>query len=259
MENRPLRIAVIGAGNVASHLAPALRSAGCEIVSVSSLSGSSHGLAKRLNCREVAVKNISPDVDAVLIAVKDSAVATVAAELPPADYLVMHTSGSIPLETLSSIHRRAAVFYPLQTFSRDVPVNIREVPFFTEASDGDCLATVDAIARRITDCVYHADSSQRRHLHLAGVLSSNFPIYLLELAGKTLAEAGFPLEVVKPLVKATVDKAFAVGPHDALTGPARRGDIGVVNSQASMLAGDEKDIYLKISKAIIKEYHSEQN
>lgn len=259
MENRPLRIAVIGAGNVASHLAPALQRAGCEIVSVSSRSGSSHGLAKRLGSQEMAVKDITPDADIVLIAVKDSAVATVASELPAADYLVMHTSGSVPLETLSSLHRRAAVFYPLQTFSRDVPVNIREVPFFTEASDGECLAMVDALARRISDTVYHADSSQRRYLHLAGVLSSNFPIYLLELAGKTLAEAGFPLDVVKPLVKATVDKAFAVGPHDAITGPARRGDISVVNSQASMLRDDEKDIYLKISNAITKEYNSEQN
>ncbi len=254
-----MKIAVIGAGNVASHLAPALKAAGCEIVSVSSRSDSARRLAATLGCSCFAVKDIRPDVDAVLIAVKDSAVESVAAELPPAGYLVMHTSGSIPLGALSAFHRRAAVFYPLQTFSRDVPVDISEVPFFTEATDSYCLAEVDALAASISRSVYHADSLQRRHLHLAGVLSSNFPIYLLQLAGKTLAEAGFPLDVVKPLVNATVDKAFVVGPRNALTGPARRGDTAVVNSLASMLEGDEREIYLKISQAITKEYHSEQD
>lgn len=147
------------------------------------------------------------------------------------------------------------MLYPLQTFSRDVEVNVADVPFFTEATGADVLASVDDLAHLLSRHVYHADSEQRKSLHVAGVLTSNFPIYLLEIARQALAKAGYPLDVVAPLARVSIEKAFAVGPRDALTGPARRGDVAVTELQARSLPPMHRAIYEAITQAIFKDYH----
>lgn len=252
-----MRAAVIGAGNVATHLALGLDRAGADIVAVCSRGAENAArLADRVGAAVCTCPaDIPADVDFVLIAVSDSSVSEVAARLPKTSGVVAHTSGSVPLERLSEHHARAAVLYPLQTFSRDVPVNLAEVPFFTEAADETVLESVDRVARMLSEHVYHADSPRRARLHVAGVLSSNFTVYLLEECRKVLAAAGFPLDVVRPLVEATMAKTFAVGPREAMTGPARRGDVAVVERQAGMLEGVPAEIYRLISKQIFGMYH----
>lgn len=132
-----------------------------------------------------------------------------------------------------------------------MPVDLSEVPFFTEASTEAALAVADGLASVLSEHVVHADASRRRALHIAGVLSCNFPNYLLECAGKVLADAGFGLDVVAPLVRTTIAKAFDVGPHDAQTGPARRGDIEVLRAQAASLPDDMAEIYRALSRSIM--------
>lgn len=252
------RIVLIGAGNVATRLGLALAAAGHEIAGVCSRgSQSGRDLAARLSCPVIeSVADVPAGCDMVLIATSDAAVVGVAAALPPGDYLVAHTSGSIPIEAISRHHRRAAVLYPLQTFSKDVEVDVAQVPFFTEASDAASWQAVDDIARSVSRTVSHADSAVRGRLHVAGVLSCNFPVYLLDITRRVLADAGLPLDVVEPLVRATVSKTFGVGPLKAMTGPARRGDIAVVKRQLDSLPLEiDRDIYRAISQAILKEFH----
>lgn len=255
------RIAIVGAGNVATHLAMALRNGGADIISVSSANPAhASALAARVDSVAVPVRDINPDADFVLIAVADRAVAPVSAQLPEIKGIVAHTSGSVPLEALSARHKQAAVVYPLQTFSREVPLDVSQVPFFTEASDAATLATADALVGLMSAHIYHADSQSRRALHLAGVLTSNFPIHLMQIAERALQSKGFPLEVVKPLMEVTLAKAFAVGPEKALTGPARRGDRRVVELQESMLRNpDDARIYHDITTAILNEYSNEHD
>lgn len=249
------RISIVGAGNVATRLALAFRRAGCTIATVAARTPqSAAALAARVDAEPVAVDDTDTEADIVVIAVSDRAVADVAARLRSGSALLAHTSGSTPLSDVARHWPRAAVLYPLQTFSRDVEVDIARVPFFTEATCAADLEAVDAIARLLSANVYHADSRQRSALHVAGVLTSNFPVYLLEVARQKLAEAGFPLEVVHPLAEATIAKAFAVGPLDALTGPARRGDTAVTCAHAESLTGDAKKVYETITEAITRLY-----
>lgn len=253
--HRGLRISVIGAGNVATHLAKAFHTSGAEIATVAARTiESARMLATQTGARAVTVNDSDADVDFIIIAVSDKAVAEIAPLIPHSRAIVMHTSGSVPLEVLTSNGLNGGVLYPLQTFSRDVPVNLSEVPFFTEAINPEVLAQIDILARTISDHIYHADSVKRRSLHVAGVLTSNFPVYLLEVAQRVLEKAGFPLDVVKPLAEATLHKAFAIGPHDALTGPARRGDIEVTRLQALSLEGNDRIIYETITNAILDHY-----
>lgn len=253
------KTALIGAGNVATRLGLRLKEIGYNLTGVCSRGESSRILAEKLGCaRFQNPVQIPDDVDMVIIATSDTSVSEVAKNLPEIKGIVAHTSGSIPLEALSGCHARAAVLYPLQTFSKDVDVNIGEVPFFIEATDNATLNTVRAVALTLSPKVMEADSAIRSYLHVAGVLSSNFPIYLLEITKRVLGEVNLPLDTVKPLVEATISKAFNIGPEAAMTGPARRGDISVIKKQLSSFdEGIDKQVYEVISKAILNEFHPE--
>lgn len=251
----PKRIVIIGSGNVATHLSAGLEKAGCHIVQVCSRdAGHAARLASRLNgCHPVSMlEGIDTSADLYLIAVSDSAVSHVASAMPHVGGLVAHTSGSVPLETLSSASDRTAVLYPLQTFSREVGVDLDEVPFFTEAVGPESLYEADGYARMLSSHVYHADSTQRKTLHIAGVLSCNFVNYLWDCTTEVLARDGYGFEIVAPLIKATLRKAIDYGPHDSQTGPAMRCDIEVMKDHISRLDPQTASIYAEISRAIIK-------
>lgn len=250
------RIAFVGAGNVATHLAQALYDAGCTITACAA-SRASHAseLAARFGAQAVTPDAVPSDTDFIIISATDGSIAQIAAELPQTRGIVVHTSGSIPVDVLAARHERCGVLYPLQTFSRSVPVDMTQVPFFTEADSTATLESIDKLARMVSSHVYHADSDKRKLLHIAGVLSSNFTVYLLGQCREVLSRGGYPLEVVKPLVEATVSKAFAVGPYDAMTGPARRGDTAVIAGQSESLDEPLRTIYNLISESIYNQYH----
>lgn len=155
------------------------------------------------------------------------------------------------MSVLAPASDSVAVLYPLQTFSRGAHLDLRHVPFFTEASDTAALEVIDGYAHMLSPVVRHADSRQRTVLHIAGVMSCNFVNYLWRLTAEELGREGYGFELVRPLVEATLDKAFAIGPEAAQTGPAARGDLATIQKHISMLPADTAAIYDLLSQAII--------
>ncbi len=254
-----LTIALVGAGNVASHLAPAL---GSNLKGIWSRSErSARALGERCGTAWSndfeTIGDCHPDV--IIISIADKGVADVVAAIGRLDYkpLVLHTSGTVGKEALEAISPRTGVLYPLQTFSASAKLDISKVPFFTEATDEADLEIVDSIARSISPVVNHADASRRRVLHIAGVFTSNFTNVLLDSVQEVLAPAGYSLDVVRPLLEVTVDKAFAMGPHDAQTGPARRGDTAVTERQLASLPEHLKPTYKALTELIIHKHSNE--
>lgn len=256
-----MNISLAGSGNVATHLARALKKSGHRIVAVASAHiENARQLADEVGaqCVESVSELPTENCDLVLIAVNDRAVKEVSDALPRSRAIVAHTSGSVPLTTLGANHQRCGVFYPLQTFSRTAEVDIARVPFFIEGSDADVTSTLISLAKDLSENVHEADSAVRARLHIAGVLTSNFPIYLLEMAREILGD--IPLDVVEPLAYASLRKAFDRGPMEALTGPARRGDVEVIRRQASDIHDEtQRRIYLDLSEAILKQFHPDKN
>lgn len=247
-------IVLAGTGNVASHIASALAD---RIAAVCSRTAD--------HARELAQANSIPawgsltDIASfkptiVIISVADNAIDNVVETIGHIDSepLVVHTSGTVLKEQLAPISPRTGVLYPLQTFSKNSFVDMACVPFFTEAAVVGDYDILDSVASVISATVHHADAHQRSKLHIAGVFSSNFIVEMLDIAGKVLAKENYPLETIRPLVEATVAKVFAIGPHDALTGPAKRGDKAVMEAQRGALDNDLQKIYDSISDYIIK-------
>ncbi len=251
---------IVGSGNVASHLAAAL---GRRLLAVCSRNADhARGLAEAAGVPawgelgDIAAFN--PAI--VLISVADNAIDAVAETIGvlPSSPLVLHTSGTIHKERLSRISPRTGVLYPLQTFSKDKYVDMCRVPFFTETAAEADLPLVEALAASVSSTVHHADEAHRRRLHIAGVFASNFPNILYEITGKILADAGYPLDTVRPLVEALTAKAFDMGPHDAQTGPARRGDLQVMRSHEEALPPELAQIYHILSEYIVNTHKSDK-
>lgn len=254
-----MRIAVVGSGNVATHLTLGLRRAGHTICAVYSRTfENARQLADKVSAPALespdALASLNPDV--ILVSVADSCVRELVGTIPQMPAAVaLHTSGTVPQEVLAPITPNYGILYPLQTFSKDVDVCLSDVPFFIEGATDAAVSRARELASALSPKVHYADAAHRKVLHIAGVLSCNFPNFLWECCERILAGAGYPLEVVEPLVRVTVDKAFSVGPHAAQTGPARRRDMAVIKAHAAALPPELAAIYEAMSAEIIKSHY----
>lgn len=251
------RIVILGAGNVATHLAVRL----AELpVRLSIWSRSDAGLeALLLKAPDAgAIRSLDEvplDADIYIISVPDSAIAGVADALPKVSGTVAHTSGSIPMEVLSDAgHKRVGVVYPLQTFSKDNAVDVKGVRFFVEGNCSESTKSVTDFALELCgrpEYVHYADSAMRAELHLGAVFACNFVNRMLQVADERMRKNGLDLSVYAPLISETVAKAFAVSPEKAATGPAVRRDFGVMRSQLAKLSGAEAEAYIVMSALIM--------
>lgn len=255
------KIVIFGSGNVATHLAAALDRVYDVKQIISPNPQHASALAKRMR-NATATSNIKDainDADIYLIAVKDDAISEIVSSTAPDSGLWLHTSGSVGVEVFSPYKKNYGVFYPLQTFSKDVKVDISAIPLFIEGSSDLTESEIRQIAGGISTKVFHADSHQRRQLHIAAVFACNFANRLWAIADKILSQSGYNFDILAPLLQATLNKAIATSPLDGQTGPARRGDNKIISSHISSLNGEDADIYRLISSSIFNQYNNEQD
>lgn len=231
-------VTIIGGGNVATHLCIALAGRVDELINISS--------------REL--EDLPLDSDIYIIAVSDKAIAEVAAAMPGVLGIVAHTAGSVGMDVLSAHFKRAGVFYPLQTFTKGSDLDYSEIPVFVEGTDPSVEGELSGLASLFTTHIMKADSARREKLHIASVFACNFTNHLWSVADKMLQEDGLGIEVLMPLIGATVEKLKHLTPHEAQTGPAVRKDMNVIDRHLEKLADSRYlDIYRLLSKAIIED------
>ena len=148
------RIAVIGSGNVATHLATAVEG----VVQICSPNlANAAALAEKVGCDATNSPSDLADADIYIVAVKDDAIATVLESVPTRcrKALWMHTSGSVGKSVFDGLgYDRYGVFYPLQTFSKSVDLDMSRVPFFIEGSDKRTTDEIRQLALSVSTTVY---------------------------------------------------------------------------------------------------------
>ncbi len=252
------KITIIGTGNVAWHLAQGLEKGGHVINelygrSLEKVTEIADSLYSAKVTGQLDFANSSSDI--FILAVSDGAISSIASEIVLPDHAtIVHTSGTVPLAALEfAAADHYGVLYPLQSFTRKVPLKLDEVPFFIEGSDLETENRLRDLAGDISNQVYLADSEKRSFLHLAAVYVSNFTNHLLTL-GKELAESNeLDFEMLKPLINETIDKALKMGPKDSQTGPAMREDYTTIEKHLELLSEQEEyqKIYRILSQSII--------
>ena len=245
-----MRIVILGAGRVATHMAKALHKNGHKIDAVWSRTiESAQRLARVVDSSPVNDISVLPtDADAYIIAVKDSALQEVIAKVTKGreGSLFLHTAGSMPLSVFEGYAKNGGVFYPMQTFSMEREVDFRAIPLFIEGAD----ARIRQLAESISEHVYELSSDDRKYLHLAAVFACNFANHCYTLAAEVLEKKGLPFDVMLPLVDETARKVHELHPKEAQTGPAIRGDKNVMAAQAALLDSRMQAIYNLMSESI---------
>jgi predicted short-subunit dehydrogenase-like oxidoreductase (DUF2520 family) len=242
MTNVPYRISLIGAGKLAWHLGHRFVATGMQVTQVCSRRESAaRELASQLNAQScTALEGVKADVDAIILAVPDDAIESVAERLAAspgfAGQLVVHTSGATGLDILQRHFRRAGVLYPLQTFSGKEPADFREIPVIVQGTDEEVTGFLQSMGSRLSSRCVPLDEEQRRLLHLAAVFVNNFTNSLAEAATEILSIRQLPLSLLYPLLTATVDKIRSgSSPRDIQTGPATRGDSATMERHRAYL------------------------
>ncbi len=247
---------VIGAGNVATHLALALDSVADVIEVCSRHDETASAIASKLKAARAVtnVADVSSDADFYIIAVCDDAIAQVAEDMPMVNGVVAHTSGSVPMDVLGRFSRYG-VFYPLQTFSKNREIDFNDIPFFIEGSDADAHDRLTELAHGLSSRVYDADSAHRGVLHIAAVFACNYANLMWDISAQLLKRADYPFDVFRPLLKETLDKALTKTPFESQTGPAMRGDVDVIARHASQLDEHTATIYKMLAEVIMSRHN----
>lgn len=258
-----MRISFIGAGRVAHHLAAVL-SQNHQIVQIYSRTlEHAQALASQVAAKATAnIAELEPDVDLVIIAVSDQAIAEVIQQLHAqfTDVLIVHTSGSTDIQVLAEVHARAGVFYPLQTFSLAREVDWQATPLFVEAVQPQDQAQLIQLANSLSSHVYAYTSAQRLSLHLAAVFACNFSNYCYDMAKQIVDAKQVDFSLLYPLILETAHKAVQHEPKQMQTGPAMRGDQNILNMHQQMLEDakreDLKKVYNLMSQQILQSHQA---
>jgi len=249
-----MNIVLLGSGNVATHLALALRAIGENIVQVFSPNLiNAKALADRVDSAYINnLAQINGDADLYIISVKDDTIVEVARQLADVNGLVVHTSGTTDIKVLSTEVKHAGVFYPLQTFSKTKNVDFKTIPLCLEANEASQLELLQLLATRLSNKVYQLDGEKRKVLHLAAVFACNFTNHMYALASQILNANGLHFDIIRPLIAETADKVMADLPENVQTGPAIRQDEGTINKHLTMLADlpELQEIYQTLSDSI---------
>ena len=182
------------------------------------------------------------DVDLLVIATPDAAVAEVAAAVRPNEgAVVAHLSGALGLAPLVG-HARRAVIHPLVALPDPERGAARlRGAWFGVSTDGDGLA-LDVVSALDGAPIAVAEDGWVRY-HAAAVIAANHLVALLGQVERVAGSVGVPLQAYLDLAQGSLDDVAELGPAAALTGPVRRGDHATVARHHAALPPEERPAY----------------
>jgi predicted short-subunit dehydrogenase-like oxidoreductase (DUF2520 family) len=248
--NRKPRIAIVGAGSLASALAPALREAGYPVSEITSRDNPAsrrrvRSLARIVGARATTLRSAALDADVLWFCVPDreirqAADTGAAAGKGKAQY-AFHSSGALSSRELDSLRKRGAAvasIHPLMTFVSGSHPSLAGVPF---ALEGDAAAT--RLARRIVRDLggesFTLPAARKAAYHAWATFTS--PLWLAFLvtledaaraAGLTRAKAR---RMSLPIIRQTLENYSRLGPQHSFSGPIIRGDTATVAKHLAVL------------------------
>ena len=251
-----LRFALVGPGRAGSAVGARLAAVGSLCVAVAArtlTSPSARRLAERLGAPVRGVADAGPDAALVVIATPDAAIEAAAATLAPRldpGTLVVHLSGARGVDALAPLAAArpdvtVGALHPLQTLTGFDAADRLVGAWAAVAGPPD----VADVARTLGLRPCSIPDPARPAYHAAAAVASNHLVALLGQVERLAARAGVPFEAFEPLVRASVDHAFMLGPAAALTGPVARGDVATIAAHLDAVGDDERRVYRAMADA----------
>jgi predicted short-subunit dehydrogenase-like oxidoreductase (DUF2520 family) len=250
-----MRITIIGSGNVATVLARKILHGGHIIHQIfSSNSNNSKKLADEVSASSINdITDLDDGADIFIVAVSDDSLQHIASWMKPLSKLVVHTAGSIPMEVLKTVSINYGVLYPLQSLRKETH-DLPHIPILIDASSPWNLMKLSGFAQSFAESVHQVGDDERRKLHLAAVMSSNFSNYLLALTEKYCEKERVDFKLLLPLLEETVKRMEQHSPSQLQTGPAIRKDETTLEKHRMLLHDhpDLLEVYNYFSERIMR-------
>tara|TARA_R100001143_G_scaffold63515_2_gene71219 strand:+ start:9165 stop:10031 length:867 start_codon:yes stop_codon:yes gene_type:complete len=193
--------------------------------------------------------------DLIFLAVPDDQIELLSDELSriPIQWekrFIIHCSGNLSSDACSSLKKcgaKVAAMHPIQTFNRgDGMQRFRDI-YVTLEGDDALISILILIVKQMGAKPLKITAEQKRVIHVAAVIASNYMVSLLHVSESLLNDAGISesLDIIQPLVFQTVQNIFEKGVKESLTGPISRGDIQSVKYHLELLGKDKhtREIY----------------
>ena len=245
------KVAIIGAGRVGTALAVLLRRQGYPIAAVASRT-----LASAQRCAELTeceLLTTSPSeaakaAEIIFITVPDGEIRAVCEAIARGGGfkkgdLVIHTSGALDSDELSSAKERAALIlsmHPVQSFSEPESA-IENLPgsYFGLEGEEEAVERGKVIVKDLDGKAVMISREAKALYHAAACVVSNYLVGLLDLSLTIYEKAGIArekaIEVLLPLAKGTIANVESLGVPSALTGPIERGEVEIIRRQMASI------------------------
>ena len=267
---RKLRVAIVGAGNLATAIAVSLRQSGYEIEAVIARSRAasmsmkrSRRLAREVGARVWTGPPATLHADVIWFCVPDAEIARAAnAFAEKIDWngtVALHSSGALTSDELGVLRRPGAAVasvHPLMTFVQGSRPSLAGVSFAVEGDQAAARA-----ARRIVKAVggraYSIRKKDKAAYHAWGTFASPLFTALLATSEQVAALAGVNRKAAKqrmiPILRQTLANYAAFGAAGGFSGPIVRGDVDTVKRHLRVLRGTPAaEVYSALARAALQ-------
>jgi predicted short-subunit dehydrogenase-like oxidoreductase (DUF2520 family) len=262
---RKPRVAIVGAGSLASFLAPVLHDAGYRITEIvartQTRSRAARHLAGKVNARAV-VAGVPLRADLLWFAVPDREIRSAALEAAATIANIkfaFHSSGALTSRELDTLRRAGvavASVHPLMTFVPRARPSLAGVPFALEGDKGAV-----SLARRIVQDLnaesFPIPARRKPAYHAWATMTSPLLVAYLVTLEEAAQHAGLTREAARRLSRPIVQQTFVnyarLGPAHSFSGPFIRGDASIISSHLSFLKRNRRarEVYAALGRMAV--------
>lgn len=240
-----MNVSIIGSGNVATVLGRMIKKAGHSIQYIVSRDmANAETLAFEMQARAMAaISELDMNSDMYMIAVSDAAIEKINKDLWVQDKLVVHTSGSVSLNSIQNTSLNTGVLYPLQSLRKEIK-HEPHIPFLIDGNNEYAKKELWGFVSSFSRNIVYANDDERMKLHTAAVLVSNFTNYLYTITEDFCQRENISFKQLVPLISEVAERLHEYSPEDMQTGPAIRKDIATIQKHLSVLEKYPEQHYL---------------